>query len=370
MLIRVADDYGFKIKTFQHVLEGYKVAKEIAAHGAGGSTFSDWWAYKVEAFDAIPYNADIMQKYGVVVSLNSDDAELMRRLNTEAGEDDEVRRHEPRRSAGDGHHESGDPVGRAGSRGIDRGRQGRRHRDLRQGSAVGILESPEGADRRQEVFRSRFGCQRPSDAGSREEEIEDKEKAEADAQKKQGARWKETAMRTQESGVRGQGSAMRTVTFLGAALLFAAGLFAADAGNSFFLKNADVYPVTGPMIKGASILVQDGKIVDIGTKLVAPKGVNVIDAHGSRVYPGLIDSGTELGLSEISAERVSVDTAEIGEFMPQLRALIAVNPESEHLGVVRVNGITSAMSFPSRFAAAVVAGAAVGRRNTFPDRQP
>jgi imidazolonepropionase-like amidohydrolase len=85
MLIRIADDYGFKIKTFQHVLEGYKVAKEMAAHGAGGSTFSDWWAYKVEAFDAIPYNAYIMQKYGVVVSLNSDDAELMRRLNAEAG---------------------------------------------------------------------------------------------------------------------------------------------------------------------------------------------------------------------------------------------------------------------------------------------
>jgi imidazolonepropionase-like amidohydrolase len=84
MLLRVADEYGFKIRTLQHVLEGYKVAKEIAAHGAGASTFSDWWSYKVEAFDAIPYNAAIMQKKGVVVSLNSDDAELMRHLNTEA----------------------------------------------------------------------------------------------------------------------------------------------------------------------------------------------------------------------------------------------------------------------------------------------
>ena len=84
MLIRVADDYGFKIKTFQHVLEGYKVAKEIAAHGAGGSTFSDWWGYKMEAYDAIPYNVAVMTKKGVVSSLNSDDAELMRRLNTEA----------------------------------------------------------------------------------------------------------------------------------------------------------------------------------------------------------------------------------------------------------------------------------------------
>jgi imidazolonepropionase-like amidohydrolase len=84
MLIRVADEMGFKIRTFQHVLEGYKVAKEIAAHGAGASTFSDWWSYKIEAFDASPYNAAIMTRKGVVVSLNSDSDELQRHLNLEA----------------------------------------------------------------------------------------------------------------------------------------------------------------------------------------------------------------------------------------------------------------------------------------------
>jgi imidazolonepropionase-like amidohydrolase len=84
MLLHVADEYGFHIQTLQHVLEGYKVAKEIAAHGTGASTFSDWWAYKVEAYDAIPYNAALMMHKGVLVSLNSDDAELMRHLNTEA----------------------------------------------------------------------------------------------------------------------------------------------------------------------------------------------------------------------------------------------------------------------------------------------
>jgi imidazolonepropionase-like amidohydrolase len=84
MLLRLAEEIGFKVATLQHVLEGYKVAKEIAAHGAGASTFSDWWAYKAEAYDAIPYNAAIMTKKGVLVSLNSDSAELMRRLNTEA----------------------------------------------------------------------------------------------------------------------------------------------------------------------------------------------------------------------------------------------------------------------------------------------
>lgn len=84
MLLRVADEFGFKIQTLQHVLEGYKVAKEIAAHGAGASTFSDWWAYKIEAFDAIPYNAALMMRKGVLVSLNSDSADVTRRLNTEA----------------------------------------------------------------------------------------------------------------------------------------------------------------------------------------------------------------------------------------------------------------------------------------------
>jgi imidazolonepropionase-like amidohydrolase len=84
MLLRVAKEFGFKVRTFQHVLEGYKVADEIAASGAGGSTFSDWWAYKMEAFDAIPYNAALMTDRGVVMSLNSDDAEEATHLNQEA----------------------------------------------------------------------------------------------------------------------------------------------------------------------------------------------------------------------------------------------------------------------------------------------
>jgi imidazolonepropionase-like amidohydrolase len=84
MLIRLADEFGFKVKTFQHVLEGYKVAKEIAQHGAGASTFADFWGYKIEAYDAIPYNAAIMTRAGVVVSMNSDSDERARRLNIEA----------------------------------------------------------------------------------------------------------------------------------------------------------------------------------------------------------------------------------------------------------------------------------------------
>ena len=84
MLMKLAERYGFKIQTFTHILEGYKLADKMSAHGVAGSTFADWWAYKYEVNDAIPYNASIMMNEGVKVSINSDDAEMSRRLNQEA----------------------------------------------------------------------------------------------------------------------------------------------------------------------------------------------------------------------------------------------------------------------------------------------
>jgi len=84
MLMHVADTFGFKVNTFTHILEGYKVADKMKAHGAAASTFSDWWAYKMEVQDAIAYNAAIMQKMGLTVAINSDDAEQARHLNQES----------------------------------------------------------------------------------------------------------------------------------------------------------------------------------------------------------------------------------------------------------------------------------------------
>jgi len=84
MLMKVADKFNFNINTFTHILEGYKVADKMKAHGVGGSTFSDWWAYKYEVNDAIPYNAAIMHNAGITVAINSDDREMSRRLNQEA----------------------------------------------------------------------------------------------------------------------------------------------------------------------------------------------------------------------------------------------------------------------------------------------
>ncbi|QCR21288.1 amidohydrolase family protein [Pontibacter sp. SGAir0037] len=84
MMMKVADQMGFKVNTFTHILEGYKVADKMREHGAGASTFGDWWAYKMEVKDAIPYNAGIMNSLGIVTAINSDDAEMARRLNQEA----------------------------------------------------------------------------------------------------------------------------------------------------------------------------------------------------------------------------------------------------------------------------------------------
>ncbi|MEO9569872.1 MAG: amidohydrolase family protein [Polaribacter sp.] len=84
MLMKVAEKFNFTINTFTHILEGYKVADKMKEHGVGGSTFSDWWAYKYEVLDAIPYNAAIMHNQGITVAINSDDREMSRRLNQEA----------------------------------------------------------------------------------------------------------------------------------------------------------------------------------------------------------------------------------------------------------------------------------------------
>ena len=84
MLMHVADTFGFRINTFTHILEGYKVADKMKQHGVGASTFADWWSYKYEVMEAIPYNAALLNQMGVITAINSDDAEMGRRLNQEA----------------------------------------------------------------------------------------------------------------------------------------------------------------------------------------------------------------------------------------------------------------------------------------------
>ena len=118
------------------------------------------------------------------------------------------------------------------------------------------------------------------------------------------------------------------------------------AAETIVLRNANVHPVTGPEIQAGSVVIEDGKIAEVGQKLAAPKGAKVIDLKGLELYPGMIDSATELGLTEIGSVREMNDSTELGSFKPQLRAMVAVNPASEHIPVTRANGITSAITMP------------------------
>jgi len=124
----------------------------------------------------------------------------------------------------------------------------------------------------------------------------------------------------------------------------ASSLLAAD--NSFLLKNVTVHTVSGPDVANASLLVLDGKIAEIGVKIASNAKVKIIDAKGLHAYPGMIDAGTLVGISEVSSVRETSDYGEIGDFNPQLRSAVAVNPESDHIPVTRANGITSVLVLP------------------------
>ncbi|MEO7457157.1 MAG: amidohydrolase family protein [Gemmatimonadaceae bacterium] len=118
--------------------------------------------------------------------------------------------------------------------------------------------------------------------------------------------------------------------------------------GTFVIKNAHVFPVSGPDIVGGSVVISGGKIQAVGATVTVPPGAQVIDGTGLNVYPGMMDAGTSLGLSEIPQGAAStVDVAEIGSFNPNAQAIYGINPHSAHVGVARVVGITNVISRPS-----------------------
>src|SRR4051794_20262688 len=124
-------------------------------------------------------------------------------------------------------------------------------------------------------------------------------------------------------------------------------LSAAVSAETVAIVNGRVFPISGPPIEKATVVVTDGKITAVGSNVSVPKGARRIDASGLSVYPGWIDGWTRVGLSEISSVSGSVDVAEIGSFNPGAQAWIAVNPHSEMIKTARVNGITTALVAPS-----------------------
>ncbi len=300
MLLQTLEEFGVRELTLEHALEAYKIAPEIVAFGNRGafvSTFADNWAYKIEAYDAIPYNVALITEAGGRAILNSDSGERVRRLYVDAAK--------MVRFGGLSYRQALETITVNPAMA------------LRIDDHVGSIEVGKRADLAlfnghplniyARVFMTLIGgevvFERPGD---------------------RGGPFPLAPKRPTPSG-----PAPR------------------DANGRYAIVNAEIHPVSGPTIPNGVLVVEDGRITAIGADVTPPAGATVVDAEGMSVYPGLIDGGTTLGLNEIGGIAVTQDSAESGVIQPDLRAAVAVKADSELIPVARFTGITSAVSAPT-----------------------
>lgn len=118
--------------------------------------------------------------------------------------------------------------------------------------------------------------------------------------------------------------------------------------GTYAIRNAHIFPVSGPAIENGTVVIRDGKIEAVGAGVNIPAGAQQIDARGLSVYPGMMDAGTSMGLVEVGQGAPgSVDSTEVGDLNPNAKAIIAIHPHSAHIAVTRVDGVTSAVSMPT-----------------------
>ena len=297
MLIRCADEMGFKITTFQHVLEGYKVAKEIAAHNAGASTFSDWYGYKMEAADAIPHNASLMTHKGVLVSINSDDAEQARRLNIEAAK--AVR-------YGDVTDDQAFAMVT-----INAAKQ------LKIENRVGSVEVGKDADLvvwNAHPMSTKAIVERTYiDGIAYYDRVKDMERVARSPTKRRGSRRRRSGNGAPNGTPNGNGQSNGGAN--GQRGGGGAGAAQADpppstrpnppaekydvkanvGGATWAIINARIMPVSGPVIEKGTIVIKANKIEAVGANVSVPSGAKTFDAAGATVLPGMIDASTDIG---------------------------------------------------------------------------
>ena len=299
-LLDVAETYGFRIAVLQHILEGYRVIPEMLRHGCAASTFSDWWAYKLEAFNAIPHNAARMLQRGVVATINSDSPELVRHLNLEAAKSMRfggLTPNEALRLA---------TLNGAIQLGIDK--------------HVGSIEVGKLADLA--VFDGH-----PMDTLSK------------------------CVLTLIEGEVYFQHPALDLAapTTPLAGKTFASQRpplnIATSQDGLYWILGGTIHPVSGPPIKDGLLVISGGKISRVGPRppQSPPPGATVVDARGLHVYPGLINGGTSLGLIEIDSVAGSNDQRELARFQPDLLAVSAYNPFSAEVDVARSEGVTTSL---------------------------
>lgn len=350
MFIGVCAEFGIEKPTFQHVLEGFKVAPELAAYGAMGSSFADWWAYKIEAYDAIPWNPGLMHDAGMVASINSDSDDLIRRLNTEAGKsvrygeypwhvalsfatlnvakqlhiDDFVGSLE---------------VGKDGTVAVydapPLSTYARCHLTLARGRT--LFEWKAGNDETWQAYRDAVA----------EFAVKARNRAERIAAEAGGGALKEALEAGSGTNLQEAIEAKIDADQIAAGLAQWTKL---GQGHSYLISNARIHSMIGEVYKGW-VLVQDGVIAKTdkgdfrGRK---PSGAVEVDARGMDLYPGFINGSDVTGLYEIGSVHGTVDTREAGMDHPDLSVASSIHADSAHHRVTRLNGITHVLVRPSR----------------------
>ncbi|MBK8915422.1 MAG: amidohydrolase family protein [Phycisphaerales bacterium] len=322
-LLAVAEDFGVRVSNLHHCLEAYRIMPEVLRHGAGTCTFSDWWAYKVEAFEAVPHNAGMLLRAGINSTIKSDSADLMRHMPLEAAKcmkysgltADEALRMitiNAARQFGLEDRLGSIAVGKDADLAVYNGHP----LDTFSRCVLTLIDG-------EVYFRHRdFDAAKPA-PGLPIRRFEPEPAVAAAAKSGNIAA---------AAGLRPDLASLRHI--------------ADSASGAYFITNAHLHPVSGPAIPSGSLLIRDGRIVAVGREVDRPADAVVVDAAGRHVYPGLINAACIVGLHEIDMVDVGVDEAECGTYHPDLVAASAFHPHSAMVRVTRADGVLTVHVVP------------------------
>jgi imidazolonepropionase-like amidohydrolase len=302
MMVRLSQEFGFKIGAMQHALEAYKIAPELAKAGVGVSIFADNWSFKVEGYDAIPYNAWLCTRAGVNVSVNTDGtggvpaiaidaAKAMRYGGLSEDQAMALITINPAKQLGVDKRVGSIEVGKDGDVVIWDGHPlsvySRVNKTLIDGE-VFFEQRDAFATRGTSTFKPILSVNKKT---------------------------KPLNIPANPIG--------------------------------YVIYDATIHPVSGPTIEKGSVVIMGGKITQVGKTVRMPRGAQMVNGAGLHVYPGFIDAGTSMGLQEISGIGQMVDTTELGSVQGDLIAATAIQTQSEHFPVARMNGVLATLCRPS-----------------------
>lgn len=317
-LMRVAERFGFTIDNFTHVLEGYRVADELREHGAGASTFSDWWQYKLEAYDAIPHNAALMNEKGVLVAINSDIPWLQTFMKWEIAKPVQyggASREDALRML---------TINPATMIGVD-DRVGSLE-EGKEGDVVVLTGDPFDAFSRVEttIVDGLVYYDSGREEETRGEIVSEFPEPSRVASAASGARAAPPPQTVDRDDLEPLNPRAGTVALVG----------------------GTVHPVSGSAIEDGVLVMHEGRIQAVGPRgqVDVPADAREVDVSGRHLYPGMIDPVTYLGIFEFGQVAQATDQREVGTFNPHIRTLPAYQPHGRAPFVARARGITSVLT--------------------------